>query len=766
MAEVKIRVKTEDQGSAALQQTGRRIDGLNDNARRAGAGLGKLAVGVGVVGAGLATMGAAAAGAMRAISEGAALELAASRFDNLAASIGTTAEALKSDMGAATQGMMSQAAMVDAASGIISLGLADTGDEVVRLSNLVGQLGWDMNVLTLTMANNSMMRLDALGLSMQDVTARMEALKAAGMGADEAFDLAVIEAGEAKLQLLGSSADSTTGKIQQMTAMWEDAVNAFKMEFADSVSGQLAAVAGSLESSGPAFEAGMSALGERAGRVVGSVMATAAADGLYLERKKLEDQLLEIGVPRQALRQMWQDALAETGLSGGDVAGNGRAMLEYETAVNEILQERYGIALQLSNATAWQDWATGQRQAVDAARMQQQATEDAAAAIRDAGNAAAFSTDQYWEMGRSQGAMYGSFEYGQMVIEQQAAAVDNLAARTEAYQVKLERLWEMQAAGGDFFMQQAGSDTPIFSADMVANADALNQMIIGIADNAGVGAPKLADLNIQLGEMEPNAARALVAATVAQQAIEILIGAWQGGQIDTGELLANIDAVILELQNKELPAIELDITAKMNLAEGGDFAPGERRWMEMMGETPEIPIEATLEPFEAALATALGQITGAPTEARTLQLLAEYEGVTEVLETEIPAAVKGMSAESRTIEFIPDDKAVQGVIAALDNSHISIIVDYVNNNPPPAPRAAGGPVAGDVPYWVGEAGPELFVPWTSGNIVPNHRVGGAGGGIEINLNFYGPTNSADVRQAADSAGRQLLERVRRAGVVV
>jgi phage-related minor tail protein len=34
-------------------------------------------------------------------------------------------------------------------------------------------------------------------------------------------------------------------------------------------------------------------------------------------------------------------------------------------------------------------------------------------------------------------------------------------------------------------------------------------------------------------------------------------------------------------------------------------------------------------------------------------------------------------------------------------------------------RASGGPVLGNVPYLVGEQGPELFVPNASGQIVPN-----------------------------------------------
>jgi phage-related protein len=49
-------------------------------------------------------------------------------------------------------------------------------------------------------------------------------------------------------------------------------------------------------------------------------------------------------------------------------------------------------------------------------------------------------------------------------------------------------------------------------------------------------------------------------------------------------------------------------------------------------------------------------------------------------------------------------------------------------------RAAGGPVNAGTTYLVGERGPELFTPSGSGSIIPNHRLGGGGGGINITVN--------------------------------
>ena len=53
-------------------------------------------------------------------------------------------------------------------------------------------------------------------------------------------------------------------------------------------------------------------------------------------------------------------------------------------------------------------------------------------------------------------------------------------------------------------------------------------------------------------------------------------------------------------------------------------------------------------------------------------------------------------------------------------------------------RASGGPVMGGGSYLVGERGPELFTPGTSGNITPNSAMGGAN--ITVNVNGGDPNN--------------------------
>ena len=194
-----------------------------------------LGLAVGGVGIALGTVARAAEMAFSAIKEGAALDLARSRFDNLTASIGTTADSLLGKLREATGGMISDAELIASATDMMNLGFAKTEDQAVRLTAVAGQLGWNMQQLTLTLANQSTMRLDALGLSVEDVTGRFKELKAAGVDAQDAFQMAVIEAGEKKLALLGSAAETASGKLARMESSFANVGDAAKLALLEGV---------------------------------------------------------------------------------------------------------------------------------------------------------------------------------------------------------------------------------------------------------------------------------------------------------------------------------------------------------------------------------------------------------------------------------------------------------------------------------------------------------------------------------------------------
>jgi hypothetical protein len=81
------------------------------------------------------------------------------------------------------------------------------------------------------------------------------------------------------------------------------------------------------------------------------------------------------------------------------------------------------------------------------------------------------------------------------------------------------------------------------------------------------------------------------------------------------------------------------------------------------------------------------------------------------------------------------------------NEVIASISSGVTSGKPPG-KALGGPVSSGRPYIVGEVGPELFVPSSSGNIVPNNKMGGSV--INLTVNAGMGTQGAEV-------GRQIVD---------
>ena len=164
--------------------------------------------------------------------EGAMLEYTRDKFDRLAASIGTTGDALEKDLRGAVRGMMSDAEMFASASDLMSLGLAKTHGEAVRLTKVAAALGMNMNQLVLTLTNQTTMRFDALGVSVDGFEEKVSKLKAAGIGANEAFRMAFLEQAEGQLARVGDIADTDVGSFIRLEAATKNLGDAVKRDLA------------------------------------------------------------------------------------------------------------------------------------------------------------------------------------------------------------------------------------------------------------------------------------------------------------------------------------------------------------------------------------------------------------------------------------------------------------------------------------------------------------------------------------------------------
>lgn len=167
--------------------------------------------------------------AAKLANEGAEMEYAFQKFNNLSRSIGVSGKALLADLKETTRGVVSDFELVSSATQLMSLGLVKTRDEAVRLTDVASALGWNMNELVMTITNQSSRRLDQLNLSVEAVMPRFEELKASGVEAGQAMAQALVEAGEALRKLQGHVADTNLGVWKQIDAMKENISNDFKM---------------------------------------------------------------------------------------------------------------------------------------------------------------------------------------------------------------------------------------------------------------------------------------------------------------------------------------------------------------------------------------------------------------------------------------------------------------------------------------------------------------------------------------------------------
>jgi hypothetical protein len=233
MADLKIVISALNKASGDLNKVKGDIEGVGKSGDAAKGGitgfgdsLNSVMGTAALVGGAVIAVGAALKEVYQTAKEGADLEYARTRFDNLAESIGTVSDALLDDLRTATSGMVSDAELVSGAADFMALGLAKTHEEVVRLSTVAGALGMNMNQLVLTLTNQTTMRFDALGVSVDGFKEKVESLKEAGMSAEEAFTEAFLQQAEEQIERVGSKTDTAAGSFARLESATANLKNA------------------------------------------------------------------------------------------------------------------------------------------------------------------------------------------------------------------------------------------------------------------------------------------------------------------------------------------------------------------------------------------------------------------------------------------------------------------------------------------------------------------------------------------------------------
>jgi len=179
--------------------------------------------------AGIATAAVVMKKAFEFGKEGAQLQYMQERFDRLAVSVGTTGDVLLGKMKEATKGTLSDLEAMAAASDLLALGLAKDTDEAIRLATVQAGLAMDTTQLVLTLTNQTTMRFDQLGVSVDGFKEKVAELKETGLDANAAFKEAFLQQAEMQLDKVGNAADSAAGEYARLEANVKNATDAFKI---------------------------------------------------------------------------------------------------------------------------------------------------------------------------------------------------------------------------------------------------------------------------------------------------------------------------------------------------------------------------------------------------------------------------------------------------------------------------------------------------------------------------------------------------------
>ena len=153
-----------------------------------------------------------------------------------------------------------------------------------------------------------------------------------------------------------------------------------------------------------------------------------------------------------------------------------------------------------------------------------------------------------------------------------------------------------------------------------------------------------------------------------------------------------------------------------------------------------------------------------------MKLKSLYEGIGLAIENGIVDALQGAIEGTRTL-----GEVARSVFSQISRSLIQFGVNSLLGSIFPGSRfftrAEGGPVSKGKNYLVGERGPEMFTPGSSGHITPNNQLGGSTS-VVVNVDASGSSVEGD-EQRGRELGRlisvavqsELLEQKRPGGLL-
>ena len=625
------------------------------------------------------------------------------------------------------------------------------GAMVAKLGNQARSTESRMQMLTLLLANQSVMRLDEFGLSIERVRARQQALEKQGLSTEAAFRGAVFAEAEQKLAKLGDTADLAATKLDKLKAAATDAKT------------ELAAMA------------------------TQAVLAGQDVDQLTRIIRTIPEA---IAAPLQmisALGQFMQGNIAEA-------AKQADALLNMaEVAINtmEGMQQIEGVGwVDPQAAQGWRDRAAALNEYARAAG----AIVDATAAIEK--QTYTYTTAMVENLSTLGGAGQEIASFISRTLEANSAtdgftaAVDvssyTLAAQAQAAMQSSFALMDL-ASSYAMFQQQAAYAYSDYAGSMEDIEAQYQKTIGGITSGGGGGGGgggaerefDRADIErglkiqrLQLEEFEKQREdfdKASETDPVFWYELDRQDRKWlmESGKtledlaLKRGEEAKTATELERAQMDDRIEDLKKEIGETARILEQGHWDRHEMRVAAAQRDTAALMEEAkkrrddqiaALEKSqgreEQARSQSLGRIKLAAfdnwvsmnidTENMTLEqqdmiagmrqgIMIEYGLLTQEALDEIDKMTKGFEDMWKTAQLGAQetmtelDKVIAKLEAMPDEKVISIRYELANKPEDIPERQHGGPVSAGSPYLVGEKGPELFVPGSSGQVINNRR---------------------------------------------
>jgi hypothetical protein len=465
---------------------------------------------LGVVQEGFAAVQNVARIAWETLSEGSALADARGDFADLAAEIGSTADVMQNELMAATGGLKTSAELIGESSELMGLGLGLTKEQIVDLSRVAAELELDMGALGDAINTGSSRALKEFGFNVQEVKARVAELREEGHSLNEAMAMAMIEAGEAKIERVGARSGEASGQVETLANVVEEVQNEFARGAAEGFADSLARIAGSA----PEAQA---QLGEMA-HTLGEELPA----GLEILRR-----YYQVVFPVLALGSVVRRELVDALSNEEEAAARVGAAYEYLVGQYEAAARAEEAA---ARATREQEAAT-----LGSAMVAEYAEEAWAGVVEEQ---RVWAANAEWAVDSQRGMRDAVAEMNQEAANQEA----QFSLAGQAAQAWGEYVGEVTARSGDYFTQITSSGRAQYD---------LNEAMYASADAHGAGAAALGDLGVELDLFPQRVADAGVAAAQTQTIVDNLGAAAAAGKIPWDEYATSVERALGILNNND-----------------------------------------------------------------------------------------------------------------------------------------------------------------------------------------------------------------------